>query len=418
MENDNEIKNIYIQIEKLKLSINKKEDDLKNIINEKDIIIQNLLEKILAQETRIENNEKEIEKLKNEIETNERKMTKLNGKIENNEKEMSKLNDKIENNEREIKKINMKNEELVNKTQKLIKEDDIKRANKEKKLSIKNEIISKGISNILRRFTGTSKNRIEEELKQLMELEKNYGFLNSIGVKLLKKKDNDSQFQIEGLVKAPENSPYKNGIFNFVLKYPQEYPERGPELKFITKILHCECSDNGHCCVMPLNQWKSEYKLSQILGFMYHFFICSYPDHGYGNEATQILRQYSSSFFEEKCREYVRKFSDLFFDDKSNIYLFQGIYDEEIKEINSNSNAINCVFVENGRNCILNLYANDPIYAIRGQIMERVGIDLNDKAFIVGNKVYSFNKSNNELVELLFPLNNKTMFIIPKALPY
>ena len=46
-ENINEIKNIYIQIEILKLTINKKEDDLKNIINEKDIIIQDLQEKLM-----------------------------------------------------------------------------------------------------------------------------------------------------------------------------------------------------------------------------------------------------------------------------------------------------------------------------------------------------------------------------------
>ena len=235
-------------------------------------------------------------------------------------------------------------------------------------------------------------------------------------MKLLKKNDKDSQFQIEGLIKAPENSPYKNGIFNFVLKYPQEYPHKGPELLFKTIILHSECNNNGNCCTMFLNYWRSEYNLSQIIGVIYHFFICSCFEHGYSNEATHILREKGYSFFAEKCREYVRKYSDLFFENKSNFYLFQGIYDETIKELNSNE--INCVFIENGRNYRLKLYAHNTICTIMNLLNNDFKDDFKDKAFIIGNKVYNFNDSMNELIELLFSLNNKTMFIIPKSLQY
>ena len=74
LENNIEIKNIYIQIEKLKLSINKKEDDLKNIINEKEMKIQNLQEIIMNLNKKIENNEKEISKLNDEIESNKKEI--------------------------------------------------------------------------------------------------------------------------------------------------------------------------------------------------------------------------------------------------------------------------------------------------------------------------------------------------------
>ena len=62
-----DIQTIFNQIEELKVIINKKEDDLKNIINEKDNLIKNLNEKLLNQESRIKNNEKEIKKLNIQI---------------------------------------------------------------------------------------------------------------------------------------------------------------------------------------------------------------------------------------------------------------------------------------------------------------------------------------------------------------
>ena len=411
LENNIEIKNIYIQIEKLKLSINKKEDDLKNIINEKEMKIQNLQEIIMNLNKKIENNEKEISKLNDEIESNKKEISKLNDKIGNNEKKIAKLNNIFEGSEKEIKKLNIKNEELVKKTENIIKEDNIKRANKELKLAKQKEIISEGIYNISRRFSGTSKSRIEKELEQLVDLERNYGFLSSIGGKLLRKNNGDSHLEIEGLIKAPENSPYKNGIFNFLLKYVDDYPYHGPKLFFKTKILHCECNDNGHCCTKFLNDWREKYNISQIIGAIYHFFICSKPDHGYGNEATHILRENNYSYFEKKCQEYVRSYANLFFDDNSDYYLFQEINDEITKELFSKE--INCVFVENGKSYNLILHSSYNIRELMDFITRKTGERLNDKAFIVGNKVYSFDNSDNKIF-----LNYKTMFIISKALPY
>ena len=411
-ENINEIKNIYIQIEIWKLTINKKEDDLKNIINEKDIIIQDLQEKLMNQEKKIVNNEKEISKLNEKIETNKKEIEKLTDKIGNKEKELAKLNNKIEGNEKEIKKLNSKNEEFIKNTENLIKEDDIKRAKMAKKLSQQQEIISEGITNISRRFGGKARERITEELKQLVDLERNYGFLSSIGVKLLRNNDNDTNYQIEGLIKAPENSPYKNGIFNFLLKYGNDYPNNAPELLFKTKILHCECNENGHCCTQFLNDWNQGKNLSQIIGAIYQFFMaCHFHHCGYANEAKRILETKDVSFFDQKCQEYVRSYANLFFDDNSDYYLFQDINDETSKELFSKD--INCVFLGGDRFKLF--FSSFPSLIELKQILsKRVNNNsLDNKAIIIGNKVYSF---INPLLKIFS--NSKTIFISPKALSY
>ena len=51
------------KLEILNTNMNKKEDDIKNIINEKDIIIKEMNEKINKQEKQLEEQKKEIDDL-------------------------------------------------------------------------------------------------------------------------------------------------------------------------------------------------------------------------------------------------------------------------------------------------------------------------------------------------------------------
>ena len=322
------------------------------------------------------------------------------------------MNNKIEGNEKEIQKLNSKKEELVKHTENLIKEDDIKRAKMAKKLSQQQEIISEGITNISRRFGGRARERIIKELEQLVDLERNYGFLSSIGVKLLRNNDNDTNYQIEGLIKAPENSPYKNGIFNFLLKYGNDYPNNAPELLFKTKILHCECAENGHCCTQFLRDWNQGKNLSQIIGAIYQFFMaCYYYQNGYNNAAKHLLRDKGVSFFDKECQKYVRSYANLFFDDNSDYYLFQDINDETSKELFSKD--INCVFL--GGDIFKLFFSSFPsLIELKQMLSKRVNNNsLDNKAIIIGNKVYSFKNPS-----LKFFSNSKTIFISPKALSY
>ena len=200
MKNNNnsiDIQTLYNEIKKLKLDVNKKEDDLKNLINEKDNTIRKLNEKILNQERRIDNNENEIKKLNEKIyELNKQNEEKFKEK-ENN---INKINNTILNQEKELNKIiKLKEEE--------------------------NEA----------NFGSLHNYKIIEELHKLENLEKNCGFLSSIQTKLLVP---ENDYEIEGFIKAPDNSPYKNGIFNFIIKYPNDYPNNSPLIEIKTKIYH------------------------------------------------------------------------------------------------------------------------------------------------------------------------------------
>ena len=107
---DTEIQNINKNLNELSLKLNKKEDDLKNIINEKDNEIKEINKKLLEQEDIKEKNKKEISNLYNKI---EEIINLFNNKFKENENEVNLIKDNVKN-EKDIifKEIDNKYDEL------------------------------------------------------------------------------------------------------------------------------------------------------------------------------------------------------------------------------------------------------------------------------------------------------------------
>ena len=89
---NNQITNLYKEINNLKMKLNQKEDDIKNIINEKDSIIKKMENKLLNQEKIISRNGNEISKLNNKIE----EITfKFNSELQDKENKINTIKNKI-----------------------------------------------------------------------------------------------------------------------------------------------------------------------------------------------------------------------------------------------------------------------------------------------------------------------------------
>ena len=94
-----QIADLYKQIKNLNLKLDRKEDDIKNIITEKDDIIKDIENKLIIQEKEINNNNIEIEKLNKRIEEFEIKLKNSNkdkeNKINKNRQEINNMNNNI-----------------------------------------------------------------------------------------------------------------------------------------------------------------------------------------------------------------------------------------------------------------------------------------------------------------------------------
>ena len=275
----------------------------------------------------------------------------------------------------------------------------------EKEEIINNEIYEMNRKNILNVLRNTGlpdigRLRLDKELNILNDLEKEYGFLSTIGVKLLL---NCEKNIIKGYIKAPDNSPYKGGIFNFIMIFHNNYPQYGPEIRFKTKIFHTEVAQDGHISTMLLNEWKPETSLSLILICLYEFFIAN--DHiGYMNDAL-VLYCKNINLFEQKCQEYTKLYAYNKFNDKIE-YLFQEYYD--IKNDFDESTYLFYDF-ESQRSIIKKI--NGIIkYDMFEQIFNRK-INGSNTVLLAKNKIFFHLNNYKEL------LDNHIIFIAPNLFP-
>ena len=58
---------------------------------------------------------------------------------------------------------------------------------------------------------------------------------------------------------GPRNTPYEGGLFTILAIFPDDYPNHGPDFKFINKIYHLNVdfkNDLGHICINSINAWR------------------------------------------------------------------------------------------------------------------------------------------------------------------
>jgi len=88
------------------------------------------------------------------------------------------------------------------------------------------------------------------------------------------------------MIIGPENTPYHNGFFFFMFKFPIDYPYTPPTVTFHTRgdnvRFHPNFYRNGKVCVSILNtwhgeQWSSCYSLNNILTTLLSMFIHTTP---------------------------------------------------------------------------------------------------------------------------------------------
>ena len=393
---------LYNLIKELQRSINQKEDDLKNIINEKDLIINNLSEKISNQGKRIQNNENEIKKLSNKIEANENEILVLNNKIEENKNEIKNLNKKIEeliiNNEKKFMEKENKIDAINNKL-----------SNNEKKiLQINENLNEKEKKKIVKCFTNiTLKEKIYKELCQLEYLETEYGFLSSIGIKIKYPENNN---EIEGFIKAPDNSPYRNGIFNFIIKYQNDYPNNSPNVLIKTKIFHCNVTESQERSDLDneLKRLRNEsIDLPIILCNLYEFFAANNPDSPYRNDLAHLFRQNYSKFVQE-CQLCINQYGSRNFNTNLN-YLFEGKYNP-----NNNSSNSFCYLVLINRKYQIMKINKAEILEVRpvNEFLKKYGLFNNERMhLIIGNTII------HGVIDIK-ECPNKSIFIFPNLLPW
>ena len=128
---------------------------------------------------------------------------------------------------------------------------------------------------------------------------------------------------------GPANTPYAGGLFYLKITFTEEYPNKAPEICFLTPIYHLNINPYppkesakeslGHVCISSLNWWKKEYKMKKILADIFALFYENNVKSPYGLDRAEEFNT-NKRLFDEKCRYFTKKYAALNREEKNYDY--------------------------------------------------------------------------------------------------
>jgi ubiquitin-conjugating enzyme E2 A len=107
----------------------------------------------------------------------------------------------------------------------------------------------------------------------------------------------------EAVIFGPEETQWEGGSFKLILEFSEEYPNKPPNVKFITNIFHPNVYADGRICLDILtNQWSPIYDVHTILTSIQSLLSDPNPNSPANAEAARL--------YTENIQEYYKKVKD------------------------------------------------------------------------------------------------------------
>ena len=120
---------------------------------------------------------------------------------------------------------------------------------------------------------------------------------------------------------GPKGSPYEGGLFRIKADFPEDYPNHGPELKFINKIYHLNVNftdDPGHICINSINSWRLTgkvkdqlfYTMKQALFDIFSLFYKQGVESAYDQKMAELYQNHRDQF-DQEARKWTKLYASM-----------------------------------------------------------------------------------------------------------
>eukprot|EP00800_Vazella_pourtalesii_P006431 TRINITY_DN182_c0_g1_i5.p1 TRINITY_DN182_c0_g1~~TRINITY_DN182_c0_g1_i5.p1 ORF type:complete len:1118 (-),score=165.33 TRINITY_DN182_c0_g1_i5:220-3573(-) len=93
------------------------------------------------------------------------------------------------------------------------------------------------------------------------------------------------------MLEETAQTPYEGGVFRLYIEFTKEYPNKPPNIRFITPIYHCNINSAGRICHMILDRFYSpEKKIRELLDHIYGLLLEATPDDPLDSYKATLLR--------------------------------------------------------------------------------------------------------------------------------
>ena len=101
----------------------------------------------------------------------------------------------------------------------------------------------------------------------------------------------------QAVIIGPDDTPWEGGTFRLVLEFSEDYPNKPPVVRFVSRLFHPNVYNDGKICLDILqNQWSPIYDISAVLTSIQSLLSDPNPASPANAEASQL--------FERDRREY------------------------------------------------------------------------------------------------------------------
>ena len=162
-------------------------------------------------------------------------------------------------------------------------------------------------------------NQTERRLSQEFLLCTNDNDLHTIGCTFGLENNNYYKWKVSMI--GPAETPYEGGVFTINIIFPNDYPKRGAEFRFVNQIYHVNVDfrpngQRGHICLSNLNEWATTGKVKTKKGYavkqaLFDIFCLFYNQGVESPYDPQIAKQYRDNpqQFNEIARQWTKKYA-------------------------------------------------------------------------------------------------------------